>query len=234
MAKVIESSPDIADAVQKTMRALADVARRRAPHPDTIRTQEIVRCLCLINDTSVCDLAWWYECPLTTPVIGGGGGWDGPSIEHIFRFPPDPTDYDGSAVRSIVEQFLKFPDIERPRLHTPLSRLNTALGEQDNKDKALDLGIAIESVLEVDQPDVSYKVRQRGTLLLGGTSDEKKDTFEHLKELYKLRSKVAHGSTLPPTVPVNGQQIATDQFFKRVLHHMCKDDSKNYRIGIRF
>jgi Apea-like HEPN len=110
----------------------------------------------------------------------------------------------------------------------------SSLGEQDNKDKALDLGIAIESVLEVDQPDVSYKVRQRGTLLLGGTSDEKKDTFEHLKELYKLRSKVAHGSTLPPTVPVNGQQIATDQFFKRVLHHMCKDDSKNYRIGIRF
>jgi hypothetical protein len=126
----------------------------------------------------------------------------------------DPVNYDATYARSIVERFLSFSESERQRLYIPLSRLNTALRSTDNANTALDLGIAIESLLRVEQGDISYKVRQRGTLLLDGNSDEKRNTFEHLRKLYDLRSKVAHGNTLASTVPVNGRAIPTDQFLK--------------------
>jgi Apea-like HEPN len=184
------------------------------PSAATMRMKEIVKCLCLINDRPVCELASWYECPLSTPIIGGVPGWGGQAVEHTFQFLIDPVNYDEISARSIVERFLNFTDSERQRLYIPLSRLNTALRSTDNADKALDLGIAIESLLGAGQDDISYKVRQRGTLLLGGTSNEKHTTFEHLKKLYALRSKVAHGSTLSSTVTVNGRAIPTDQFLK--------------------
>jgi hypothetical protein len=49
------------------------------------RMREIVRCLCLIQNTAVCELANWYECPLSTPMIGGVLGSGGQAIEHIFQ-----------------------------------------------------------------------------------------------------------------------------------------------------
>jgi hypothetical protein len=50
-----------------------------SPFAATMRMREIVKCLCLINDRSVCELAFWYECPLSTPIIGGVGGSAGPA-----------------------------------------------------------------------------------------------------------------------------------------------------------
>jgi Apea-like HEPN len=142
-------------------------------------------------------------------------GWDGQEIEHIFHFKANAENFDESSARSIVEGFLKLSDADRKKLYVPLSRLNRALRENDHSDKALDLGIALESLVGDDQPlDLSYKVRQRGTFFLEGTPDEKRYTFERLRKLYDLRSTVAHGKSLDSAFTFNGRKTPTDQFLQ--------------------
>jgi hypothetical protein len=188
--------------------------KNRVPDPNTTRMKEIVRCLCLLKNSSVCELAHWYECPLSTPLIGGVAGWSSQRMEHIFQFAPEPENYDEISGRRLVEHFLSLSDGDRKRLYVPLSRLNTALRETDSPvDKALDLGIALESLMgDKDPLDLSYKVRHRGAFFLGGTPDQRRYNFDCFKQLYKLRSKAAHGKNLGSTVSVFGKQMATEQF----------------------
>lgn len=114
-----------------------------------------------------------------------------------------------------MEGFLKLSDSNRKKLHVPLSRLNRALRENDHSDKALDLGIALEALVgDDDQVDLSYKVRQRGTFFLGGSPDDKRKNFNRLRKLYSLRSKVAHGKSMPSSFTLNGQQTSTDKFLR--------------------
>jgi hypothetical protein len=178
------------------------------------RMREIVRCLCLIQNTAVCELANWYECPLSTPMIGGVLGSGGQAIEHIFQMEVQPEEYDESSARSLVEQFLAMRENDRRKLHIPLSRLNTALREPQAEDKALDLGIAVESLLGPGHEEISYKIRIRGALLAGGNANDRRHTFYHLHRLYSLRSTVAHGDKLGPSVMVDGNQVTTDAFLK--------------------
>lgn len=60
---------------------------------------------------------------------------------------------------------------------------------------AIDLGIAAEALLTRDRDHdapISYLLRTRGALLLGGSADERRDHYMTLRDLYNLRSKVAH------------------------------------------
>jgi hypothetical protein len=213
MSAFLQGDIRIADLMQRQVEAMAEMKK---PDPDTIRMKEIARCLCLLRDSSVCELAHWYESPLSTPIIGGVPGSALQAMEHIFHFAAEPQSLDESSARSIVEGFLKLSNADRGRLYVPLSRLNTALREGDNSDKALDLGIALESLLmgDDDQVDLSYKVRQRGTFFLGGTPDEMRQNYNRLKKIYVLRSKVAHGKSIESSFTLNGRQTSTDEFLK--------------------
>jgi hypothetical protein len=188
--------------------------KRAAMQEATAKMEQVAKCLCLISETSVCKLAQWYESPQRTPIIQSVGGWGGQEIEHIFQFAADPVDYDEPLAQSIVQRFLGLTDGERQKLDIPLSRLNTALRSSDAGDTALDLGIAIEALLGASDTDISYKVRQRATYLLSGTPGEKRKTFDYLKMLYALRSKVAHGTIPNPTVRIEGREIPTMKFLK--------------------
>ncbi len=183
---------------------------------------EVVKCLCLIENTPVCEIATWYECEPTTPIIGGVLGWDSQAIEHVFHTPIAQKEYDQNLVQSIVQKFMGLSPEDRRRLYIPLNRLNTALRRNDSSDIALELGIALESLLDPGDTDIAYKVRQRGTYLLGGTAQEKKEKFEKLKRLYELRSRVAHGSEPKTTVKINGVEIQTWKFLKDSTN-MCSE-----------
>lgn len=176
--------------------------------------KEIVKCLCLIDNTPVCEIASWYECEPTTPIIGGVLGWNGQATEHIFHTLIQAKEYNQGLVQSIVQKFMSLTPEDRRRFYIPLNRLNTALRRNDSSDIALELGIALEGLLDPGDTDIAYKVRQRGTYLLGGTAQEKKERFEKLKRLYDIRSRVAHGSEPKSTVKINGVEVQTSRFLK--------------------
>jgi Apea-like HEPN len=186
------------------------------------KMREIVKCLCLLKNTAVCELANWYESPLSTPMIGGVLGSGGQAVEHIFQMEIQPEEYDEISAKSLVEDFLAMSETDRGKLDIPLTRLNTALREPLSEDKALDLGIALESLLGPGHEEISYKIRLRGTLLVGGNEEDRRHTFQHLNKLYGLRSTAAHGDKLDPSVKVGGNQVTTDAFLKECCSIVSK------------
>lgn len=184
------------------------------------KMKEIVRCLCLVNNTAVCEIAQWYQCDVITPLIGGVQGWGGQTVEPIFSKVIDPVDYNQDVIRSIVKKFLDFPESEKSKLYIPLSRLNVALRRSDSHpdesiDIALETGIATEVLLDPKEKRISKEIREKGTYLLGGSSNQRCINYERFRMLYKLRSEVAHNGKLNSSYEFNGTQVPTADLLKQ-------------------
>lgn len=77
-------------------------------------------------------------------------------------------------------------------------------------DRALELGIALEGVLtfgDDDTTEVSFRVRLRAAWLLGADGEARSIIFDWVKAIYGLRSKVAHGKSLPDQVNIAGRAV---------------------------
>jgi hypothetical protein len=190
-----------------------------APH-----AQELCEVVALLTSKPIFTLAQWYQCPENTPLLGRLAAYSGPTNDHPFYLEIKAQDYAVDEIITLVRQYRALSQSIRNHLRTPLSRLNQGrrhLEHDTIEDAAIDLGIAAEALLtqdrEADAP-ISFTLRARGTLLLDGTADERKQNYRALKDLYTLRSKAAHeGSivartTLPMSESVSRQlQEATEK-----------------------
>lgn len=181
--------------------------------------KEIAECLCLVYKTPVFEIVDWYQCEVTTPIIGGVQGWGGQvsSIEPIFRSEITSEAYDKKLFKELVNKFFSVSSKDRQRLHVPLKHLNKALLNIESVETAIDLGIALESLLinpDEGEGNISYKVRQRGTLLLGGSPHEKLSNFNLLKVLYKIRNDAVHTGEVKTTYKMNGIQVSVRELLK--------------------
>lgn len=166
-------------------------------------------------ESSVCEIASWFQYPMTVPLIGGVNSWSGQAIEHIFHAPVPKQDYDEQAFQLVSERFMALSPADHLRLSVPISRLNQALRETNLTNMALELGIALESLLTNKEPPdapISYRIRQRGTWLK--SHPERRLTFTRLKKLYELRSDAAHGGTLPSAIRFDGSSVETREFLR--------------------
>jgi hypothetical protein len=68
----------------------------------------------------------------------------------------------------------------------------------DDAEKLLDLAIAFESIYlnDGETKELTYRLSLRVARLLGNSVDERYEIFNIIKDLYKYRSKVAHGENL--------------------------------------
>ncbi len=177
--------------------------------------REIIKCLCLLNGTSVCEIAHWFECEINTPIIGGVLGWSAQAIEHAFHVSIDKQDISEIDAQNLVAKYVNFNPAEKNRLNIPLNRLNTALRRYEASEIALELGISLEGLLEPGDSDISYKIRQRGAHLIGDAPGKKQEIFNMLKQLYSIRSKVAHGSDIEKIVKIGGTPESIEMFMEK-------------------
>jgi hypothetical protein len=69
-------------------------------------------------------------------------------------------------------------------------------------DQAIDLGIALEALLlhDIDGPEqLGFRLRLRGTLLLGGDLETRRRQMRSLRDIYSLRSAAVHQGRLEET-----------------------------------
>ncbi len=130
------------------------------------------------------------------------------SVRHEQFLPAHPSE-----IRSIVSKFVGCPADFRKRLRVSLSRLNMAYRRRNPVDTALDLGIALESILASDRENrsdpIGHLVRVRGALFLGKNLEEKNAISDLLRCLYDLRSRAAHDGTLDDETKFSGAKIFT-------------------------
>ena len=122
-----------------------------------------------------------------------GDSWqtifDGSQQVSTHEIKPGPTTI------WFVKYFAIPDEIRSRRLKIPIQRLARTTKYYPNLDRAIDLGIALESLLIHDNDpknELSYKVRTRGALLLGGDTETRINNAKLLSEAYNLRSEAVH------------------------------------------
>jgi hypothetical protein len=155
--------------------------------------------LALLNDSPVVPVAGWYQTDLEVPVLGSGGGWGGSFHEPRIVRDIAPQSYDEALAFRLVSGFLKFSPPDKRRMNVALRRLNLAFLREMPSDIALELGIALEALLsETGDPSdsISYRLKTRAAVLLGGTIEAREEISAQISRLYSLRSTAAHGGDL--------------------------------------
>lgn len=162
---------------------------------------DVVRILTALLRRPVFPLAHGYVLDEATP-LWLGGGWGGQSIYGSFQAAHEPEDLDSDRLTSGVAAYLGSNEALRSGLRTALERLRAAYIHPWFHERAMDLGIALEATLFAGDRssytgELAYRFKIRGTLLLGGDASERRRTAELLSQIYKLRSRVAHGGRSP-------------------------------------
>lgn len=93
----------------------------------------------------------------------------------------------------ISQRYLRLKSSTLDTLRIPIERLNLAMHRNRTVDKALELGIAFESlIMDGEEGEITHKMSQRVAWLLGGNVDERLRIAKCVQDLYKLRSKAIH------------------------------------------
>jgi Apea-like HEPN len=193
------------------------------------RAQEIAEVIALLTPKPIFVLSQWYQRPENTPLLGRISAYSGPNKDRPFYISIEPQDYRTADITSLVGQYESLSSDVRKRLRTPLARLNQGRRdlEHDSLDDAvLDLAIAAEALLTKDRnhdASISYTIRMRGTLMLGGTAEERRENYAKLRDLYDLRNRVAHrGSVADDPTSISPEALAQ----KAEARERCKSGQR--------
>lgn len=161
-------------------------------HSDTVI--DVARCLTLFGPCAPVRSWGWYcvERPELIPISASsvvlGRGPEDIALKSVQAFP-------GGDVEVVIPQFLALDRASREQLGVSLDRLNLALRRTRDIDKAIELGIALESLLTSDKDSnrpLSYLLRLRGARLGGADAARRQEIAKLLSNVYELRSKAVH------------------------------------------
>lgn len=112
-------------------------------------------------------------------------------------------------------------------------------GTRDRDDDAIiDLSIGLESLLTAGiEDELSYRLSLRGSRILSIEGEKRKESFDGLKNLYSIRSKLVHGSLGLNTV-ASDQQLANTRVFgdrsvRKIWKWFLKQDNNNLEETLR-
>jgi hypothetical protein len=128
-------------------------------------------------------------------LMSGGmtSGWGHSSSGENFRHEIEVPAREVEALSA--GYFSLDPQKRNKMLRIPLDRLGRAGRERDFADRAIDLGIALESLLLHDiqaHGELSFRLSLRGAWLIGSNPTERLEIQRSLRKLYELRSQAVH------------------------------------------
>lgn len=189
--------------------ALTELAKLSDPLEATLESTsiyneavELATVVALCAPRPIFPIGHWFQRPVDLPLVGTIGSYSGPTNDHPFYIAIDQQDYSVAEIQAVVHHYRALNDTTRNRLRTPLNRLNQGRRQRAHhtvEAAAIDLGIAAEALLTQDRDrdaPISFTLRARGTLLLGGSPEDRRRNYEALRSLYDLRSKVAHEGSI--------------------------------------
>lgn len=171
---------------------------------------EVCDCLTLIGPSTPLPLAHtgvleeWVPCSVVVP-----SGFSSPAHEILSMSDPYPfKEEDYMLANQIVQGYFRLEEKDREHLRIALQRLNQALRRQKPVDKAIDLGIALESLLlsEIKSGEqLSFTFRLRGAWMLGKDVDSREKYLNLFGKLYWLRSQAVHTGKVPKRVKIKNE-----------------------------
>jgi hypothetical protein len=131
-----------------------------------------------------------------------GAGWTGHFQEIQPIVIPESAPIDVDTTTTLVRSFLAMPSPDKDRLRTAMVRVHQALARRSPADKALELAIALETLL-VDNPgEHTFKIGLRAALLTTNDLDGRIRNRATIAAMYAMRSALMHSGKSPATVKV--------------------------------
>lgn len=199
---------------------------------DMTKLEEAFNCLTLIGPsgpgilaTSIMPMIWRPagshsaigQCPFPTELRS----------HHIFNAT------DCQRLQQIHQQYVALPLSTRNHLRVPLRRLNLAMRRYWDVDTAIDLGIAMETLVveKTNDSTIGFMLRLRVARLLGNNINERKIIAKQIQRLYDLRSKAAHTGVLPNTIQNISSSTVLQQgaeLVSSIIEHFILNDQPDW------
>lgn len=125
------------------------------------------------------------------PFSVGGGGWARP--RDIHGSPAEVLD-----VADLRQTMVRLDERYNEKRHLAISRtLSAASPGRDPVDTVIDCVIAWENILGRGSSEMSFKLSAAASALMAPTGGSRVALFQRFRALYKVRSRVVHGDSVP-------------------------------------
>lgn len=141
------------------------------------------------------------------------------SYSHIEIMPmqfAQPEVIDAELASSLIGKYLSMDGSVKQRLRVALDRLNQGLRRFRPGDQAMEISIALETLLADGGTENTYKIGLRTALLLGGDTATRQENRAIVGSAYAMRSALVHSGTVSNEIKVPRLgKIPADEVAKR-------------------
>lgn len=160
------------------------------------------------NHHAPCIDRFWFVLPDSTPMSGiVDSGYQSYLEIRPPKVPEDWQKVDLTSVSDLYKVYCQIPDKKRLPIEIALWRRSQAMNTWDDINKAIDLGIALESVLTSPKTreQLSLHIRLVGSKLVSKDPDERSTIFLLLKSVYQIRSEAVHNGTVEKSYKIKNR-----------------------------
>lgn len=222
--------------VEPFLGQLDDKAKQKITDDYLLRRKyvdDILLCLTLIGPCIPTKYKEWFQ-------------YDDPEIEEAnihtsFMFPKTEIlpmvfrnigQWDEEKATIAINKFLHLESGVKNKIRVSLERLNLAMRRSYVGDKAVDLSIALESILAEGIGENTHKVSLRSAIIIGGEINDQLRIRAIIGSLYTIRSNMVHNGQVdnkvkPHGLPKMGTSIVVDEAIKITAQIICKILEKN-------
>jgi len=201
----IDISPYLADGVEQSQAAI-DGATARSSLFEDIRL-----CLAMDGPRVIVSGPSWFQYldpDLEAAVIGAAS-----RISHQEILPlhiPESAPLDVADPSRLVRAYVRIDSPVRNRLRTAMERLHQALIRRSPADQALEIAIALETLLVNSAGEHTFKIALRAALLTSDDLTERSQNRAIIEAVYGMRSALMHTGQSPTECKVrnSGKQPA--------------------------
>lgn len=135
---------------------------------------------------------------------------------------------DSVEASDIVQAYLALPAGTRNKVRVALKRLNQAQRRHNVGDRAVEISIALETLLgDNANTEMTHKIKVRSVRLLGGSNEFRQKNASIISKTYNIRSKLVHMgiADAASSETVCGQTMSASDIINHAIT-MCADLTK--------
>ena len=125
------------------------------------------------------------------------------SVKWIFSYdqqfdPPCLVESDVEELKELYCGIARLDSEIRTRLHIPITRWITSVGQRDEVDRMIDLGVALETLFLDDdvRTNITHEFSRRASCYLGESKADRQELYARFEEIYNNRSGAVHRGVL--------------------------------------
>jgi len=182
----------------------------KAPIDESAHTRllldEIRLCLALEGPLIIFPGPSWFQYvdpDLEAALLGTGSSYSHQELLPL-HIPQAPA-VDFSGAPTLVRAYMKLTPTVKSRVYTALRRLQLAVTRREPADRALEISIALETLLINTPGEHTFKISLRAAMLGSENVEERMANRSIIEAAYGIRSRLMHEGNSAIEVKVKGQ-----------------------------